>query len=317
MKSSNRPLLSLRRPVFVVAVAVSAASTWPSIAPAAAPDRAYHRAPSPSAEEAQIVFVRGPGPRPVTRNEAAHVYVDGELQGALVRDSFTRFCVSARQHTHAIEAYIGDAPIYPGKRNPRTRLELEGGRTYFIAVSENGSGEPLPLELAEAERLLATSREQRVIINRASAVVPCRYAAARDARPALQLRVSAQVLFGFDRSDAASITGRGREELRKIASQIAALPPEALARVTLTGHADPIGSAAYNVKLSEKRAQTVADVLAEYGITRELIDTAGRGSADPVVQCPPRGRLSKRIACHAPNRRVEIRVETAGANDGA
>jgi OOP family OmpA-OmpF porin len=300
-----------------VAQAAAFAETAPNrYAPAAAPDRAYQRAPSPSADEVQIVFLRGPGPRPSSRNSAAHVYVDGELEGALVHDSYTRFCVSAHRDTHTIEAYIGDAPIYAGKRNPHTRLKLEGGQTYFIGVSENGSGEPQPFSLVDAERLLANSREQRMIINRASAVVPCHYQSVADTRPALQFRVSAEVLFRFDKSDAASITGRGREELRKIAAQILALPPQAVARLTVTGHADPIGSASYNLALSERRARTVANVLTEYGIARELVSTAGRGSAEPLVDCPTRGKLAKRIACNAPNRRVEINVETAGTHDG-
>jgi outer membrane protein OmpA-like peptidoglycan-associated protein len=60
----------------------------------------------------------------------------------------------------------------------------------------------------------------------------------------------------------------------------------------------------------------VADVLTEYGIARELIRTAGSGSSQPLVDCPTRGKLAKRIACNAPNRRVEINVETARTHDG-
>jgi len=263
----------------------------------------YRRVPDVPRDEAQVVFFRRADQSGASR-DAAHVYVDGELEGALMPNGYTRFCV--RPGVHSVEAYIGDAPLYAGKAYPKTDIELEGGGTYFVGVSENGSGEPVLYPRADAERLLETSREEINIINRASAVGRCSDRPERVGGPAIQFTLRAEVLFPFDRGDAASITAAGRGELEKIASQVLALPPESFARVTVVGHADPIGADAYNRKLSEARARTVADVLSQYGIARGLIHTVGVGSAEPVVECPSAGRRAERIRCNAPNRRVEV-----------
>ena len=270
------------------------------------PAQIYRRAPAASPDQSQIVFFRTGG-QPLAGNDAAHVYVDGELQGALMPDGFTRFCV--KPGTHSIEAYIGDAPLYAGKADPRTEINLEGGATYFIGVSDSGTGEPVPYRRVDAERLLRNSHEQNYIINRASAVVPCGAQTEVAAPPLAQFTVSAKVLFGFAQSSASSITTAGRNELRKIAEQILALPPNAVARVSVVGHTDPIGSESYNQKLSEDRAQTVGQILSQYGIPRGLIHTAGIGSGELVTHCPSAGDRAKRIGCNAPNRRVEISVE--------
>ena len=272
------------------------------------PGDLYRRAPNVSREQAQVIYFRAASAASPAGG-AAHVYVDGELEGALMPDGYTRFCV--RRGAHADEAYIGDAPRYAGKAQPRVRLDLEGGETYFIGVSERGTGEPVRYRRADAERALATSREQTHIVNRASAVVRCRELATA---PAIEFEVRAEVLFAFDRSDAASITADGRETLERIATEIRGLPPDAIARVTVLGHADPIGASAYNQALSEARAQTVGEVLSEHGIAPGLIRTVGKGSDEPVVQCPSEGDRTRRIDCNAPNRRVEIKVESDGTD---
>jgi OOP family OmpA-OmpF porin len=243
------------------------------------------------------------------------VYVDGELEGALMPNGYTRFCV--KPGTHSIEAYIADAPLYAGKSNPKTEVNLQGGSTYFVAVNEKGTGEPVPFRRADAERLLTTSVEQTNIINRASRVVPCSYRVVVAEAP-IQFKVNASVLFDFDRGDMPSVKPEGRKELKKIAEQMLALPAGTVAGVSIVGHSDPMGNAAYNLQLSERRAQTVGDVLAEYGIARSTIRTSGMGSANPVVDCPRTGSRESVLACNAANRRVEIKVEqSAPANNAS
>ena len=46
------------------------------------------------------------------------------------------------------------------------------------------------------------------------------------------------------------------------------------------GHADTSGSAAYNVRLSQRRAATVRDALVSQGVTGGAITTEGRGETD-------------------------------------
>jgi outer membrane protein OmpA-like peptidoglycan-associated protein len=73
--------------------------------------------------------------------------------------------------------------------------------------------------------------------------------------------------------------------------------------ITLVGHADAIGSAAYNLTLSERRAEAVKYYLVKNGIDSSLVTTTGKGASEPLAKCP---RSSKRIECLGVNRRVEI-----------
>lgn len=272
----------------------------------------YSPAPPAAPDLAQIVLFRGAGQQ-LSSHGAAHVYVNGELEGAVMPDGYTRFCLT--RGTYSVEAYAGDEPRYAGKENPKTEIDLEGGRTYFIGVSENGSGEPVPYRRADAERLLKTSREQVWVINRASAVVPCGNEhepvkkVEQPTQTLLKFQLDASVLFDFARSDSSAVTPAGRAELENIAAQIRALPSDSVTRVVVRGHADPIGSDAFNVKLSTARAQTVSQVLSQAGIPAQLISAEGLGSSSLAVRCSPTGDMAKRIRCNAPNRRVEINVE--------
>lgn len=283
--------------------------------------RLYSPVPPAAPHLAQIVMFRGAGQSGSAKG-AAHVYVNGELEGALMPDGYTRFCVP--KGTYSMEAYIGDEPSYTGKSNPKTEIDLEAGRTYFIGVSENGSGEPVPYRRADAERLLKTSREQVEVINRAKAVVPCGDTeepvkkVAQTTQSLLKFQLDAAVLFDFGQSDSSAITPAGRAALKNIAEQIRALPRENITRVVVRGHADPIGSESANLRLSRDRARTVSQVLGQEGVPPQLVYAEGLGSTELVVHCSRVGDITKRIRCNAPNRRVEINVEgTRPDNDAS
>ena len=53
--------------------------------------------------------------------------------------------------------------------------------------------------------------------------------------------------------------------------------------VELAGHTDNVGSEAYNLKLSDERAQTVRQALIEQGISPERMASKGYGSSKPLV----------------------------------
>lgn len=76
----------------------------------------------------------------------------------------------------------------------------------------------------------------------------------------------------------------------------------------VTGHADRIGSDAYNMKLSERRAAAVKKYLVSKGIEDKRIETMGKGESEPVVACKGiRGK--KLISCLQPNRRVVVEIK--------
>lgn len=70
-------------------------------------------------------------------------------------------------------------------------------------------------------------------------------------------------------------------------------------KVTLVGHADFVGSETYNLKLSEKRAESVKKELVKLGIPSEEINTEGKGFSELMV---PTAKGVKEMQ----NRRVEM-----------
>ena len=80
--------------------------------------------------------------------------------------------------------------------------------------------------------------------------------------------------------------------------------------VLVTGHTDPIGTQAYNQKLSERRADAVRDYLVSKGVAKDKIETLGMGKTQPVpgLACHQKERKAL-IECYAPDRRVEVEVK--------
>jgi hypothetical protein len=74
-----------------------------------------------------------------------------------------------------------------------------------------------------------------------------------------------------------------------------------VAQIVVTGHTDTVGSAAYNLALSERRAAMVADELIRRGVPATDIVTVGRGEEDLLV--PTADGVDE-----PRNRRVEIVV---------
>ena len=75
--------------------------------------------------------------------------------------------------------------------------------------------------------------------------------------------------------------------------------------VIAVGHADRLGSDAYNMKLSVRRADSVKDYLVSKGIAASRVYTEGKGERQPVKDCKGSGKTKELIACLEPNRRVE------------
>ncbi|MDR1462813.1 MAG: OmpA family protein [Azoarcus sp.] len=135
----------------------------------------------------------------------------------------------------------------------------------------------------------------------AQAAVP---AAAAAAPVGVKETLSADALFDFDK---AVLRPEGRTRLDDIAARSNQL---ALEVVIAVGHADRLGKAAYNQRLSERRAAAVKDYLVSKGIPANRIYTEGKGSNQPVTNPEDcKGPKSQKvITCLQPDRRVDIEI---------
>lgn len=91
------------------------------------------------------------------------------------------------------------------------------------------------------------------------------------------LDLASKVLFETDSEEISSNS-------RKLISDISrALLSVGLDRVTLEGHTDDQGSAAYNQKLSMRRAETVAEVMLASGLQRKDLTLRAMGQSHPIA----------------------------------
>src|SRR6266849_894995 len=106
---------------------------------------------------------------------------------------------------------------------------------------------------------------------------------------------AADVLFDFDKS---VVKPEGKSKLDDLANKVRGVNLEVVIAI---GHADSIGSDAYNQKLSVRRAESVKAYLVSKGIEPNRIYTEGKGEKQPVADNKTREGRAK-------NRRVEIEV---------
>ena len=101
------------------------------------------------------------------------------------------------------------------------------------------------------------------------------------------------VYFGFDRTN---LTDAAISTIEEVVAAVNSLGTSAL---SVVGHADTVGTVQYNQGLSERRANRVADALAERGVPMGAMTLAGRSENELAVQTGDNVREPL-------NRRVEI-----------
>lgn len=133
---------------------------------------------------------------------------------------------------------------------------------------------------------------------RVAAADPVPPTPARAPAPAIPATpVSHSIEFGYDKSRVSIAIGK---QLDPIAVEWRDKP----VKFDVVGHADTVGTDAYNAGLSNQRAQNVKNALVERGIATTRISATGVGEAGLAVQTPEGTRLRA-------NRRVVITVKSA------
>lgn len=122
-----------------------------------------------------------------------------------------------------------------------------------------------------------------------------------------RLDISADALFAFNKAGYDDLLPAGRQKLDELIQGLEEVYAR-IDRITLIGHTDRLGSAAYNQRLSEQRAETVKAYLQAQGVAAE-IRTVGRGATEQPVQCGTETKTTQvLIDCLQPNRRVTVEV---------
>lgn len=111
----------------------------------------------------------------------------------------------------------------------------------------------------------------------------------------LIVRMPEGILFA---TDSASLNPQLRSDLFVLSESLNKYPAST---VTVVGHTDNTGTAAYNQDLSERRAMAVASVLRSGGVAGSRVRVVGAGESQPIAS-------NQTAAGRAQNRRVDITI---------
>ncbi len=106
---------------------------------------------------------------------------------------------------------------------------------------------------------------------------------------------SADAFFDFDK---AVLKSEGKAKLEDLVSKLKGTDIEV---IVATGHTDSVGSDAYNMKLSLRRAKAVKAFLVSKGVQASRVFIEGKGERQPIADNKTREGRAK-------NRRVEVEV---------
>lgn len=123
--------------------------------------------------------------------------------------------------------------------------------------------------------------------------------------PTRQFALQADTLFAFGKWSESDLSSAGRLRLRQIAAELLQ-GADGIRDIQVTGHADRIGDDLANQRLSQRRAETVRNVLVANGLPVAAIRTRGMGEAMSITECSDTLTRSALVACLATDRRVEI-----------
>jgi len=177
------------------------------------------------------------------------------------------------------------------QRADADRVRAEAGRARLDAESARAAAEA---QAQQARSVAEQSEREKAQLRDQLRAQLDTILETRETARGLVVNVS-DVLFDFD---SANLKPGAREKVARIAGILQSHPD---LRIQVEGHTDSVGSDDYNLRLSERRAESVRTGLVQQGIARDVVGTAGFGESKPVA-------TNSTAAGRQQNRRVEIVV---------
>jgi OmpA-OmpF porin, OOP family len=256
--------------------------------------------------------------------QPVNIYLNGQYHASLLSGGYTEFCTAPGDVN--IKAALDDAArLHVSKLEAGQRMSNKAGQTVFLKVDERT---PPALSLlqgneAQAKTELKGTRRQIHTISRAKVALTCAepsvVLAAMPATPALQptppttpapreYALEADALFEFGKAE---LRASGFNAIESLVQRVRQ-DYTSVERIRVVGYTDPIGSAAFNKKLSQARADVVARQIGSRNIkTTRSIQAEGRGAIELAKTSCGNTPTPKNKACHAPNRRVMVVITGA------
>jgi OOP family OmpA-OmpF porin len=276
----------------------------------------YTTALAAPAEQTRVLVYRhnqGPNALPV------NIYLNGQYHASLLRGGYTEFC--AAPGAVNIKAALDDASrLHTSKLDAGQRLVLKAGQTVFLKVDESTSPVIglLSGTAAQTKAEIEGTRRQIHTISRAKAALTCGQPAAvavvappppppKPPAPR-EYALETDALFEFGKAE---IRASGYNAIESLVQRLLQ-DFSSVERIRVVGYTDPIGSAAFNKKLSQDRADVVARQIVSRNIPIERgIEAEGRGPIELVKTGCGNTPTPENKICHAPNRRVMVVITGA------
>jgi OOP family OmpA-OmpF porin len=112
-------------------------------------------------------------------------------------------------------------------------------------------------------------------------------------------------------TNSANLTADSKPVLDKVAD---GLKEHHRLTIEVQGHTDSTGSAAYNLKLSDRRANSVVDYLVSQGVPRAQLSAKGYGQTQPIASnATAEGRAkNRRVVMHVISNPGDVTVHKEG-----
>jgi len=234
-------------------------------------DQAYFTRATASGDYDNFMAVPNPFPSdPV-------VLVEG-----IVRDSISREPLGSAMSITDLSTGKAIATLHSDDETGRYYVTLVPGRVYSITASRAGY-------MFHSERYEVPPAAKGSTVQKDIDLVP------------LSSGKTGSLLVFFD-NDKAELKPESMPELERV---IELMRENANISVRFEGHTDDKGSDDYNIKLSERRAESVRDYIIAAGIEKARIESAGYGKKKPLSSATTED-------ARAMNRRVEMRIVSTG-----
>lgn len=186
----------------------------------------------------------------------------------------------ARQHAEALS-----------KHSDEQRQQAETARDQALTAAQSSAQQAKQAQ-TEVEKM-RQEREQE--LNNMQEALSKLVETHRTATGMVLILPDSTFRFAFNSAD---LTQKNRELLSRIAGILLVSKGYGL---SVYGYTDDVGTAEYNLSLSERRAKSVDDYLVKAGVPEGIVNIKGYGKSSPIVN-------GNTADARAKNRRVEIAV---------
>lgn len=248
-------------------------------------------------DEALAVFYR---PSEL-QGPAVNVYMNGRYQASLIKEGYTPMAVCAEK---ALLTASFSSNQQFGNRTKGVTYALPAQEKTYIRVTTDEQGEPIFERVSEEQAHSEMPLKDKVIHTLSRTNSAC-----QSEIVIKNTIMSAQALWDTNKFAYRDILPAGKQEIENVIAFVRQNEAR-ITQIEVSGYADPQGNDAYNLKLSQQRAEAVRESLMQAGITQQ-IEAVGYGKQNlAAANCAIKYKNNpkQRTVCDAQNRRVEITV---------